>query len=100
MQIAALYRWLLDFEPSPVVEMNASVALAMSGDLSGGLKWLNALERRKSLDRSHLFFAVKGLLLARGGFVSQARRSLMRARRLAKNQREQRYLSRRLAELG
>lgn len=99
VQIAALYRRLLDFEPSPVIELNAGIALAMAGDVEAGLKWLNALERRGALKRSHLFASAKGLLLARIGAFSQARRSLGRARALATNEREREYLSRRIATL-
>jgi RNA polymerase sigma-70 factor (ECF subfamily) len=100
LQIAALYRRLLDFERSPVIEMNAGVALAMAGDLEGGLRWLNALERRGALQRSHLFASVKGQLLARAGHLQQARRYLARARRLSTNVREQQFLTRKLEALG
>lgn len=99
VQIAALYRRLLDFEPSPVVELNAAIALAFSGDLTGGLRWLNGLERRGVLRRSHLLPSAKGLLLARAGAFSQARRSLGRARVLATNEREKQYLTRRIEAL-
>lgn len=96
VQIAALYRRLLDFEPSPIVELNAAIALACSGDLTGGLRWLNALERRGVLARSHLLAAAKGLLLEKAGALAQARRSLGRARVLATNDREKEYLTRRI----
>jgi RNA polymerase sigma-70 factor (ECF subfamily) len=99
VQIAALYRRLLDFEPSPIVELNAGIALAMSGDVEGGLRWLNALERRGALKRSHLFASAKGLLLAETGALSQARRYLGRARALATNDREREYLTRRISAL-
>jgi RNA polymerase sigma-70 factor, ECF subfamily len=99
VQIAALYRRLLDFEPSPIVELNAGIALAMSGDLEGGLAWLNGLERRGVLKRSHLFASAKGLLLAETGALSQARRYLARARALATNAREREYLTRRITAL-
>jgi RNA polymerase sigma-70 factor, ECF subfamily len=99
IQIAALYRRLLDFEPGPVIELNAGIALAMAGDVVSGLKWLNAIERRGALKDSHLFASAKGLLLAKTGALSQARRYLGRARALATNAREREYLSRRIATL-
>jgi len=99
VQIAALYRRLLEFEPGPVVELNAAIALAHAGDLTGGLHWLNALERRGALRRSHLLPSAKGLLLEKAGAFSQARRSLGRARVLATNERERQYLTRRIDAL-
>lgn len=99
LQIAALYRRLVEVSPSPIAELNAAVALAMSGDIEGGLAWVNALERRGQLDGYHLLAAVKAGLLERAGHRTQARRYYGRARRLASNERERRFLSTRIEAL-
>jgi len=99
LQIAALYRRLLELTPTPVVELNAAIALAMAGDLRGGLAWINALEKRRALEGYHLLLAVKADLLRRMGKRVQARRYYVKARKLAANDRESRYISRRIEEL-
>ena len=99
LQIAALYRRLHQLTPTPVVELNAAIALAMSGDLRGGIAWLNALEKRQVLAQYHLLPAAKADLLRRAGKLVQARRYYVKARRLATNERERRFLTRRITEL-
>lgn len=99
LQIAALYRRLHQLTPTPVVELNAAIALAMSGDLRGGIAWLNALEKRQVLEQYHLLPAAKADLLRRAGKLVQARRYYVKARRLATNERERRFLTRRIDEL-
>jgi RNA polymerase sigma-70 factor (ECF subfamily) len=99
LQIAALYRRLVEVHPSPLFELKAAMALAESGDVPSGLAWLNALERRGVLADYHLFAAAKADLHRRLGHRSQARRYLGRARRLAQNDAERRLLTRRIASL-
>ena len=50
-QIAALYGALLRHTPTPVVELNAAVALAMAAGVKEGLDWIGSLEERGELDR-------------------------------------------------
>lgn len=94
-----LYRRLVEIAPSPVTELNAAIALAMSGSISDALSWVNSIERRKTLSDYHLFAAVKAGLLARAGHLRQARRYYGRARKLARNDAERRYLTRRIEEM-
>lgn len=99
IQIAALYRELLRSAPSPVVELNAAVAVAMAGELEAALTWVNRLERRGALADYHLLAAVKADLSRRAGHLRQARRYYRRARRLTVNESERRFLTRRIAEV-
>lgn len=98
-QIAALYGGLLRAEPTPVVELNAAVALAMAGRLDAGLRWVNELERRGELSDHHALALAKAELLVKKGVPKQAERYFRRARRLATNVAEQRHVDRRLQHL-
>lgn len=97
-QIAALYGKLLELEPTPIVELNAAVALAFAARLEDGLRWLNALERRGVLNDYHLLPAAKAELLRRQGKLRQANRYFRRARRLCRNAQERAHLDRRIRE--
>jgi RNA polymerase sigma-70 factor (ECF subfamily) len=98
-QIAALYGGLLRVEATPVVELNAAVALAMAGRLDAGLRWINELERRGELANHHTLALAKAELLLKKGVLKQAERYFRRARRLAQNAAEQRHVDRRLRHL-
>ncbi len=98
-QIAGLYGGLLRVLPTPMVELNAAVALAMAGRLDAGLRWLNELERRGELPNSHLLALAKAELLFMGGTTKQAERYFRRARRLATNSAEQRHIDDRVQRL-
>lgn len=97
VQIGALYRLLLTLQPSPVVELNAAVAMMMTHNLRDALAWVNALERRDVLGDYHLLAAVKAELLKRLGHTRQANRYYRRARKLTANQHEKAFLSARIA---
>jgi RNA polymerase sigma-70 factor, ECF subfamily len=97
VQIAALYRLLLTLQPSPVVELNAAVALMMSGQPKDALAWVNSLEKRRVLGDYHLLAAVKAQLLEKLGHPRQANRYYRRARKLTANQHERALLSPRIA---
>ncbi len=100
-QIAALYGVLLRVEPTPVVQLNAAVALALAGKLSDGLEWLNRLERDEpSLKTSHVLPLARAELLWRKGSLKPAERALRRARRLAENDAERAFLDARLSTLS
>jgi RNA polymerase sigma-70 factor (ECF subfamily) len=99
-QISALYGALLRHLPTPVVELNAAIALAMSTSIDDGLKWIDRIERSGALDQYHLLHAAKGDLLRRSGRMQDARAHYLRARDLAKNRGERCHLERRILELS
>lgn len=99
-QIAALYRALLQHLPTPVVELNAAVALGMATDPERALDWIARLEERPELATYHLLAASKADLLRRQGRFADAVLAYRRALELVTNPAERRYLERRLAEAG
>jgi RNA polymerase sigma-70 factor (ECF subfamily) len=100
LQISALYGALLRHLPTPVVELNAAVALAMSASIEDGLEWINRIEQSGALNQYHLLHAAKGDLLRRSGQTENARAHYLRARDLAKNRSERCHLERRILELS
>ncbi|MEZ6064966.1 MAG: RNA polymerase sigma factor [Planctomycetaceae bacterium] len=99
-EIAALYDVLLRIEPTPVVELNRAVAIAMRDGPLAGLAIVERLVGEGPLDRYHLAHAVRGELLARAGRITAARDSLGRALQLAEQEPERRHLQRRLDQLS
>ena len=99
LQICGLYGALLCHLPTPVVELNAAVALAMSGSMDDGLAWIDRIEQSGALDRYHLLHAAKAHLLQRSGRTNDARVHYLRAIELATNSSERRHLERRMADL-
>ena len=98
-QIAALYGALLRRSPTPVVELNAAVALAMAVSVEKGLAWLDGIARRGELDGYHLLPAARADLLRRAGRRDEAAAEYRRALGLVRNAAERGYLERRLAEV-
>jgi RNA polymerase sigma-70 factor, ECF subfamily len=98
-QIAALYKALLRYLPTPVVELNAAVAHAMAGRMDIGMDWIAALEARGDLDGYYLLPAAKADLLRRAGWPGAAD-EYRKALRLVTAPMERRYLIRRLTDLG
>ena len=98
-QIAALYAILARVSPSPVVDLNAAVALAMAGDLEQGLRQVDALAARGALEGYPYLHAARADLLRRLGRVEPARLAYADALRTAKNDVERRFLERRLREM-
>ena len=96
-QIASLYGTLLRMQPSPVIELNRGVAVAMADGPAAGLAAIEAL--RGHLDSYHLFHAARADLLRRLGRSGEARVAYTRARDLATNPRERAFLERRSSEL-
>jgi len=96
-QIAALYRALLAWLPTPGVELNAAVALAFATRIEDGLAWVARLEREGALDTYHLLWSSKAELLQRLGRYDEARDAYRLAIGLATNPAERRHLDRRLA---
>ena len=99
-QIAALYGVLLRVAPSPVVELNHAVAVAMVDGPARGLMLLDSLEARGELDRFHLLPAARADLLRRLGRRREAAEAYATALTLVGNDAERRFLARRLGELG
>jgi RNA polymerase sigma-70 factor (ECF subfamily) len=99
LQISALYAALLGCLPTPVVELNAAVALAMAGGTDSGLHWIDRIEAGGDLDRYHLLHAARADLLRRAGRLDEARSAYAKAIALAANRVECRYLQQRLARL-
>ncbi|HET8577735.1 MAG TPA: RNA polymerase sigma factor [Methylomirabilota bacterium] len=99
-QIAALYGMLARVHPSPVVELNRAVAVAMSGGLEGGLALVEELDRRGELAGYHLLPTARAELLRRLGRHAEAAESYRRALALVSNQAERRHLEKRLREIA
>jgi RNA polymerase sigma-70 factor, ECF subfamily len=99
-QIAALYGALLRHTPTPVVELNAAVALAMAEGVKEGLDWIAGLEARGELTDYHLLHASKADLLRRAGRSVEAAVAYRQALALVTNPSERGYLERRLREVG
>jgi len=91
-RIAALYEQLVQLTPSPVVELNRAVAVAMAFGPEAGLAIVDALAGEPSLQGYHLLPSVRGDLLGRLGRVDEARGEFERAAALTRNARERELL--------
>ena len=98
-QIVGLYDLLLRVLPSPVVELNRAVAVAMRDGPGAGLALVDGILDRGELADYHLAHAVRADLCRRLGDASGARDSYERALALAEQEPERRFLARRLADL-
>ena len=97
-QIAALYDRLTDVAPSPVVELNRAVAVAMAHGPAAGLAIVESLAATETLSEYHLLPAVRADLLRRLDRSEEAARYYGEALSLAATDSERRFLARRLAE--
>jgi len=98
-QIVGLYDVLARVEPSPVVELNRAVAVAMRDGPAAGLALIDGILARGDLEDYHLAHAARADLCRRLGRAAEARASYERALALTRQQPERRFLERRLAEL-
>jgi len=98
-QIVSLYDLLMRAEPSPVVELNRAVAVAMHDSPLAGLTLVDAILARGDLGNYHLVHAARADLCRRLGRTAEARDSYERALSLTQQEPERRFLERRLAEL-
>ena len=96
-RIAALYAALAVLTPSPVVELNRAVAVAMSVGPAAGLDIVESLRHEPSLQSYHLLATVRGDLLERLGRYADARVEFQRAAALTSNLRERNFLNDRAA---
>jgi RNA polymerase sigma-70 factor (ECF subfamily) len=90
---------LARIEPSPIVELNRAVAVAMSEGPQAGLLLIDALLERGELIDYHLAHSARADLCRRLGRTSEARESYQTALTLARQEPERRFLQGRLAEL-
>ncbi len=99
-QITALYGVLARVHPSPVVELNRAVAVAMSLGVERGLALVDELDRRGELAEYHLLPVARAELLRRLGRPAEAAASYRRALVLVSNEAERRHLGKRLREIA
>jgi RNA polymerase sigma-70 factor, ECF subfamily len=98
-QIVGLYDVLMRSDPSPVVELNRAVAVAMRDGPAAGRALIDAILARGDLQDYHLAHAARADLCRRLGETAHARASYERAIALAKQAPERQFLERRLAGL-
>jgi RNA polymerase sigma-70 factor (ECF subfamily) len=99
-QIVGLYDVLTRVEPSPVVDLNRAVAVAMRDGPLTGLELIDAILARDDLADYHLAHSARADLCRRLGKIAEARTSYHRALALARQKPERQFLERRLRELG
>ncbi|MNQ24231.1 RNA polymerase sigma factor [compost metagenome] len=99
-QIVGLYDALLRISPSPVIELNRAVALAMRDGPAAGLALIEALLDRGELADYHLAYAAQADLYRRLGRSGEARAAYRRALHLARQGADRQFLQRRLDELA
>ena len=98
-QIVGLYDLLQRVAPSPVVELNRAVAIAMRDGAGAGLALIDAILGRGELTDYHLAHSARADLLRRLGRTDEARDAYQRALTLTRQEPERRFLERRLREL-
>jgi RNA polymerase sigma-70 factor (ECF subfamily) len=98
-QIVTLYGVLFQAHPSPIIELNRAVAVAMRDGPIAGLILIDAILARGDLGNYHLAHAARADLCRRLGQITEARASYERALSLTQQEPERRFLERRLNEL-
>jgi RNA polymerase sigma factor (sigma-70 family) len=99
-RIASLYEALALLAPSPIVELNRAVAVAMAVGPGAGLEIIDALITEPSLQGYHLLPSVRGDLLRRLGRLAEARAEFERAAMLTRNARERELMLERARACG
>jgi RNA polymerase sigma-70 factor (ECF subfamily) len=99
-QILALYDVLSQVTPSPIVELNRAVAVAMRDGPEAGIALIDAILSRGDLAEYHLAHAARADFFRRLGKAADARSSYEQALALARQEPERRFLEARLAELS
>jgi RNA polymerase sigma-70 factor (ECF subfamily) len=99
-EIAALYGVLARVHPSPVVELNRAVAVAMAGEIERGLALVEALDHGGELVGYHPLSVAQAELLRRLGRHPEAAEAYRRALDLVSNDAERRHLEKRLREIA
>jgi RNA polymerase sigma-70 factor, ECF subfamily len=98
-QIVGLYGLLARVDPSPVIELNRAMAVAMRDGPLAGLALIDAILARGDLADYHLAHSARAELCRRSGRTAEARASYERALTLTQQEPERRLIERRLAEL-
>jgi RNA polymerase sigma-70 factor (ECF subfamily) len=99
-EIVGLYDVLAQADPSPVIELNRAVAVAMRDGPAAGLALIDAILDRGDLADYRLTHAARAEMCRRLGRTAEARASFERALALARQEPERRFLERRIAELS
>ncbi len=99
-QITVLYNLLMRLTPSPVIELNRAIAIAMHKGPEAGLLQIDAILERGDLNGYHLAHSARAELCRKTGRTNQARASWERALALAQQDPERRFIERKLSELG
>ena len=99
-EIAALYGTLGRIAPSPVIELNRAVAIAMASGPEAGLRLIDAVAAGGQLDEYPYLHAARADMLRRLGRAEEAAAAYRRARALTANAAEQAFIERRLAEVS
>jgi RNA polymerase sigma-70 factor (ECF subfamily) len=99
-RIVGLYELLARADPSPVVELNRAVAVAVRDGPPAGLALIDAILERGQLHGYHLAHAARADLLRRLGRTAEARAAYRRALQLTRQEPERRFIRRRLRELA
>ncbi|MBC8160916.1 MAG: RNA polymerase sigma factor [Roseiflexaceae bacterium] len=98
-EIVALYNLLLRVTPSPIIELNRAVAVAMRDGPASGLALIDAIRERGDLADYHLLYAARADLCRRLGRTIEACAAYQQALNLTQQAPERRFLERRLAEM-
>jgi RNA polymerase sigma-70 factor (ECF subfamily) len=99
-QIATLYEKLWRMQPSPVIQLNRAVAVAMAYGAPAGLALLDQQEVSEALRDYHLYHVARADLLRRSGQGYQAREAYERALSLCHNERERTFLIQRMSTIS
>ena len=99
-EIALLYGRLACMAPSPVIELNQAVAVAMAEGPEQGLALLDQYQLSEALEHYYLYHAARADLLRRAGRLDDAQADYRHALALCENQIERRFLQRRIGELA
>jgi predicted RNA polymerase sigma factor len=99
-RIVILYEALGRLTPSPIIELNRAVAVAMASGPADGLALVDAIASRNELTGSHLLPAIRGELLTRLGRPAEARVALLEAAQLCGNAAERAVLERKVEEVS
>jgi RNA polymerase sigma-70 factor, ECF subfamily len=95
-----MYGFLAQVAGSPVVELNRAIAIAMTGDIQGGLAIIDQLSSDETLRNYHLVDAARADLLRRTGKTDEALSAYQRALEKTRNEAERSFFYRRVNEIS
>ena len=98
-QIVLLYEKLQQYQPSPIVQLNAAVALSHAQSPQDGLALLAVVESEPALQRYQPLFAARADILKRAGHTDEAKRDFARAIDLSQNAEEREFLREQMRDL-